>query len=571
MFYSLNTFLNIFAEKKKKYYYFFIFSNLIIALLEMVGIGIIFPILKIIIDPQFIIKINKYNIKIIENLTSDKILILMLIVMIIIFLMKNFLIGILSWIQIKFSMFLQNKVSTMLLNKYVNSTYLFHKQNDSSKLIRAVNYDSMIAITGFVIPSFYLATELFLIIGIILLFAIYQTNGLLIVFFFFLVSILIYKKFNLILKEFGKKKQLNETLKLKSLVTIFEGIKEILFYKKQRFFFNHYEKANISSNDSQSLLEGVKILPRLLLETLGVIVLSSVIIFLVLKGSNLSEFIPIIAIYVVGGFKILPSLNRIISAIQQMRFNKVYLETLIYEYQNQNHYKYINDGVKIQNLNFNYEIQLKKISFDYKTEGRKNKLLNKINFSFKKNTITAIVGKSGSGKSTIIDILLGLLQPDSGEIIVDGKPINQNIVKLKIGYVPQNNFLLNDTIKKNVAFGISEEEIDQNKLNRALELSNLLNDFKSSKLSLETVVGQKGLQISGGQAQRISIARSLYENPEIIVFDEATNSLDQSTENEILQNLLKLKHSKTIILITHNKKILKFCDKVISIDEIEVI
>ena len=566
MFYYLNKFLNIFGGNKKKYYYFFIFSNLLIAFLEMVGIGIIFPILKIIIDPLFVSNIKEYNIGLINNLTSNEILIFMLIIMSLIFLIKNSLIGILSWAQIKYSLFLQNKVSTSLFHKYINNSYLFHKQNDSSKLIRAVNYDSMVVITGFIIPSFYFATELFLIIGIIWLLALYQVNGLLIVFFFFVISILIYKKFNFALKDYGKKKQLNETLKLKYLVTVFEGIKEILFYRKQKFFFNLYEVANLKSNDSTSFLEGVKILPRLLLETFGVIILASVMFSLVLDGANLSELLPLFAIYVVGGFKILPSLNRIISSIQQMRFNKVYLETLVNEYDNQKSFKHFSDITKVQNINFNDKIQLKNISFNYKMKGREKKLINDLNISFKKNTITAIIGKSGSGKSTIIDILLGLLQQDSGEIIVDGKSINQNIVKLKIGYVPQNNFLLNDTIKKNIALGVSEEEIDQNKVNRALELSNLINDFKPSKLSIETIVGERGLQISGGQAQRISIARSLYEDPEIIIFDEATSSLDRSTESEILQNLLKLKESKTIILITHNETILKFCDKIISID-----
>ena len=568
MFYSLNKFLNIFAGNKKKYYYFFIFSNLLIALLEMVGIGIIFPILKIIIDPLFISNIREYNIRIINNLTSNEILIFMLIVMSIIFLIKNFLIGILSWAQIKFSLFLQNKVSTSLLHKYINNSYLFHKQNDSSKLIRAVNYDSMIVITGFIIPSFFFATELFLIIGIIWLLAIYQVYGLLIVFFFFVISILIYKKFNFTLKNYGKKKQLNETLKLKYLITVFEGIKEILFYRKQNFFFNLYEAANLKSNASTSFLETVKILPRLLLETFGVIILAMVMFFLILSGANLSEFLPLFAIYVVGGFKILPSLNRIISSIQQMRFNKIYLETLVDQYDNKKSYEHFSDITKVQYINFNDKIQLKNISFKYKMKGREKKIIDDLNISFKKNTITAIIGKSGSGKSTIVDIMLGLLQQDSGEIIVDGKPINQNNLKLKIGYVPQNNFLLNDTIKKNIALGVPEGEIDQNKVDRALEFSNLINDFKSSKLSTETIVGERGLQISGGQAQRISIARSMYEDPEIIIFDEATSSLDQLTENEILQNLLKLKHLKTIILITHNKGILKLCDKVISINEI---
>ncbi|WP_440680914.1 ATP-binding cassette domain-containing protein [Candidatus Pelagibacter sp. HIMB1623] len=563
---SLNQFLNIFAENKKKYYFFFIFANLIITFLEMLGIGIIFPLLKIIIDPTFVLSIKEYDIKVINNLNESEFLIVILILMIAIFIIKNFLIGILSWAQIKYSLYLQNKVATTLLNKYINSSYLFHKQNDSSKLIRAINYDSMIVITGFVIPSFYFITEAFLFIGIIGLLAFYQIYGLLIAFFFSVISILIYKKFSLKLKDHGKKKQLNETLKLKYATTIFEGIKEILFYRKQNFFYNLYQEANLKSNNSLLFLEGVKLLPRLLLETFGVIILGSIMALLILSEVNLSKLLPVFAIYVVGGFKILPSLNRIISAVQQMRFNKIYLETLVNDYKNQRNFQHVSNDAKIQNINFNDKIELKNIYFDYKVKGREKNILTNTNISFKKNTITAIVGKSGSGKSTIVDILLGLLKPDSGEIIVDGKSINPNIFKLKIGYVPQNNFLLNDSIKKNIAIGIPENEIDKTRVNRALELSNLINDFKISKLSIETLVGEKGLQISGGQAQRIVIARSLYEDPEIIIFDEATSSLDQSTESEILQNLLKLKETKTIILITHNERILKFCDKVISIE-----
>ena len=256
-----------------------------------------------------------------------------------------------------------------------------------------------------------------------------------------------------------------------------------------------------------------------------------------------------------------------------MRFNKVYLESLISEYsKNTDYIKFdIKETTKQNNLCFNEKIELKNISFNYKSNNRGNNVLKNINLSIKKNSITALIGRSGSGKSTIVDILLGLIQQDSGEIFVDGKRIDQNVSKLKIGYVPQSNFLINDSIKRNVALGVKEVDIDLNKVNKAIELSSLIYDLENNGLDINSMVGEKGSQISGGQAQRIAIARSLYDDPEIIIFDEATSSLDIETEKEILDNLLVLKKTKTVLLITHNDRILKYCDKVISLENNKII
>ena len=370
------------------------------------------------------------------------------------------------------------------------------------------------------------------------------------------------------MKEHGILRQKNETLKIKYVTNIFEGIKEILFYKKQSFFYQLYRDVNLKVNSSQAFLEGVKILPRLFLEVMGIFIFCFIMISLIFAGKDLVKLVPIFGVYIVAGFKILPSLNRIISAAQQMRFNKIYLESVISEYlfDSGSNKNFKNENIKYKTINFNNKIELKNICFDYRTKNREKSVLKNLNLSFEKNSITAIIGRSGSGKSTIVDMLLGLIKQDTGQILVDGENIDINNSKLKIGYVPQSNFLLNDTIKRNVALGISDEDIDLEKINKAIKLSSLVYDFNNSKLSLNSLVGQKWLQISGGQAQRIAIARSLYEDPEIIIFDEATSSLDKTTEKEIFENLLILKKTKTILLITHNDRILEYCDKVISLD-----
>ena len=269
---SLNKFLTIFAEQKKNTYYLFIFFNLFVTILEMLSLGILFPFLNLIIDPSFVSKIKKYNFDFIQNASLDQILIFFLILLLILFILKNIVIGILSWAQIKYSMYLQNQVATKLLKKYIYSDYLFHKSNDSSKFIRILNVDSFVLITGFIIPSFLLFTELFIFLGIFILLAYYEIYGLVIAFFFFVISLFIYRKFSKKLKDHGILRQSNETLKIKYVHSIFEGIKEILFYKKQSFFYNLYKSVNLKVNYSQSYLEGVKILPGLLLETIGIFI-----------------------------------------------------------------------------------------------------------------------------------------------------------------------------------------------------------------------------------------------------------------------------------------------------------
>ena len=568
IFYSLNQFLTIFGKEKKLTYYYFIFFNVFITLLEMLSLGVLFPFLSLIIDPSFIIEIKKYNISFINDLTLDQILIFLLFFLMMLFFIKNIIIGLLSWAQIKYSLYLQNQIATSLLKKYISSDYLFHKSNDSSKFIRVLNNDSFIVITGFIIPSFLLFTEIFIFLGIIILLAYYEIYGLVIAFFFFLISYLIYQRFSKKLKEHGILRQKNDTLKIKYVTSIFEGIKEILFHKKQSFFYQLYKEVNLKVNSSQAFLEGVKILPRLFLEIIGIFMFCFIMISLILAGKDLVKLVPIFGVYIVASFKILPSLNRIISAAQQIRFNKIYLDSVISEYLFDSGYKknIENKKTEYKIINFNHKIELKNICFDYKTKNREKSVLKNLDLYFEKNSITAIVGRSGSGKSTIVDILLGLIKQDSGQILVDGKSIDIDISKLKVGYVPQSLFLLNDTIKKNIALGIPSEDIDLKKVNKAIELSSLTYDFEHSKLSIDSIVGQKGLQISGGQAQRIAIARSLYDDPEIIIFDEATSSLDKTTEKEIFENLLTLKKTKTILLVTHNDRILKYCDRVISLD-----
>ena len=341
------------------------------------------------------------------------------------------------------------------------------------------------------------------------------------------------------------------------------GVKEIKISMKESYFKNlHLENINgrvkVSSNH-QTFTQ----LPRIYLELITVFGLIIFIQIMFFKGDDSTKIITTLGIFIVATFRMIPSINRMLSSLQNLKYYSSSVEIIFNEFKDYFKTKY--DNKDLISIPFSKNIKIENLTFSYK----KQIILNDINLNIQKGDVIGIIGSSGSGKSTFIDLINGLLKPSMGEILVDGIDINKekNDWKKNIGYVGQDIFLIDDTIKKNIAFGIEESEIDIKMLNEAL-LSSKLNAFIDTlEYGLNTKVGDRGIQLSGGQKQRIAIARALYSNPGFLIFDEATASLDEETEREIMKSIYDLKGDKTIIMIAHRLGTLKNCDKIFEIKQ----
>ena len=275
------------------------------------------------------------------------------------------------------------------------------------------------------------------------------------------------------------------------------------------------------------------------------------------------------ALYLVAAIRIIPGANRLVVGIQSVKFNQPVLlllqEDLSLE-DKKNYQKQNPSNQKEIQLSFEKNIKIEKINFSYNKS--RDSVLENLNLEIKKGTFLGFKGKSGAGKSTLIDLIVGVLKPDSGKILVDEKDINFFGVnwQKKIGYVPQNVFLTDDTLKKNICFGIEDENINSNLLQNSIKVSELNDLIDDLPDGINTLVGEKGLQLSGGQRQRIGIARALYHDPEIIIFDESLNSVDLETENKIIHSIKKLKGKKTILLVSHRQSTLDNCEIIYNIE-----
>jgi len=262
---------------------------------------------------------------------------------------------------------------------------------------------------------------------------------------------------------------------------------------------------------------------------------------------------------VAAAFRMIPSINRILAALQNLKYYSSSIDVISKELFDSP----IIEKNKPSSFEFNNKITVDNLDFSYK----KKKILEGINLDIEIGETIGIVGESGSGKSTLVDLLNGLLKPTKGTIKVDNRNIEEFITswQLSIGYVGQEIFLIDDTIKANIAFGIEEEKIDHNKINQVLKASQLSKFISELENGVETMVGDRGIQLSGGQRQRIGIARALYHNPSVLIFDEATASLDDQTEKQVMKSIYNLKQNKTMIIIAHRISTLNQCDKIYEI------
>jgi ABC-type multidrug transport system fused ATPase/permease subunit len=295
----------------------------------------------------------------------------------------------------------------------------------------------------------------------------------------------------------------------------------------------------------------------------------SCFVFLILISiyflNSLNNLLPNLALFAAAAFKLIPSLNRLIISSQNIKYGQTALNNIINDIETNT---FSNEKInnQLKQIEFLEKINICNISYFY---DNKKIILDNINFEIKKGETIGIIGQSGSGKTTFVDILSGLIPPTSGRITSDNIDIQKNIRNWQdqIGYIQQNTYLMNDSIKNNIAFGLNNLEINDLHLKNSINISQLDDLVNELPLGIETAIGERGIKLSGGQRQRIGIARAIYKNPKILIFDESTNSLDPETEKKILDNFKKFKDDKTIIIISHNRESLKQCNKIIKIEK----
>ena len=388
-----------------------------------------------------------------------------------------------------------------------------------------------------------------------------------------ILVLLIYSVIGFCFYKFNKKKiykwglnrQINEDFRYKHLYQSFQGIKEIKLYKLEKSFQDIFAKYHSIISSEKRKIDTIQQLPRLVIETFTIL---NIIILIFLSNlyfkNDINLLFPILVAFGLSAIRIIPSLGKILSALQNIKYSYASIEKLKFE---------INRGEKRSEysaftnpLIFNNEIILNNISFKY-TDSNFD-ILKKINFIIKKGSCVGIVGDSGAGKSTLIDLILGLSNPTDGSILVDNVDIHSNILgwQKNIGYVPQNIFLLDDTLKNNVIFGYDHQNFDRTRFNAILEKSQINKFLPSISNGIETQIGERGVKLSGGQIQRIGIARALYRNPSLLILDESTNALDLKTEEEIVNLVNDLRPELTIIIVSHRKSTLNKCQKILQID-----
>jgi ABC-type bacteriocin/lantibiotic exporter with double-glycine peptidase domain len=549
---------------------------LIMAIIEMVGIASILPFITILANPD-IIETNTIIKKIfnltkyygVENIFQFNIVIGVCVFLILIF--SIFFKALTAYIQISFVEMREYTISKRLVESYLSQPYSWFLNRHSSDLGKTVLSEVQAIIGGYLKPFMDLIAKSFIIIAILAL--LFLTDPKLTLFIFFYIGtayLTIYLWLRSKLKRYGEIRSKENQSRFKILSDAFEAIKEIKIGGLEQRYLELY-KSSANNFAKSKVYAGIfSQLPRYFLEAIsfgGVILL---ILILILKKGNLNESLPIISLYVFAGYRLLPSVQSVYGSISNITFFKSSLDNIITELSNLKKYKLNKNNVE---MNLKDKIFLKNICFKYPNLNKN--ILNYIDVTFPAKSITGLVGPTGSGKTTIIDIVLGLLEPQKGSIIIDTEIINKNNLhtwQKLIGYVPQNINLIDDSVISNIAFGEgSNEDID---IERVIKVSKIvqLHNFILNNLpnQYQTKVGERGVKLSGGQRQRIGIARALYHSPKVLVLDEATSALDDETEKEIMDTIKSLSKNLTIIMVAHRRNTIKYCDLIYKINKGQV-
>ena len=534
---------------------------------ELLGIGIIIPILNIFAGNNFQQYTNYFDF--LDNVKKEKILIFLLILLIFIYFLKFYLLKTLIYIQNDFSHRLFTDISRKIFKNYLYKNFAFHLKKNSSELIRNTQGESNLFSFGIIFPLVRLLSESFIFFSICTLLIIYnwQASAITII-LMSSVGFFLLKFTNEKLKRWGKKRQLHAELVLKQLQQSFSSIKEIILNNLEKVFLDKFHYHNLENAIAGRNKDTTVQLPRLILELVGVTTFIILTIFLLSMGKTISETFITIGVFFFAATRLLPSISKIAQSVQMIKFNSVVVNLIYSELKDFEYNKDNRKQITSYSNNFEFEnIMFENVSFSYFNNDKK--ILNNINIEIKKGDKIGVVGKTGSGKSTFLNLLCGLLECSEGKIKINTNDDLKECLsswQRKIAFVPQNVSILDDSILFNITLENDFNKINLEKINKILRTVDLYDHIYSLPKNIYELAGENGKNFSGGQCQRIGIARALYKNVEIIVLDEATSALDEITETKILKKIFENKEF-TVVTISHRKNSIKDCNKIFEIKD----
>ena len=550
----------------KKLFVIFILT-ILTAIFELLGIGIIIPILNIFAGNNFLQYTNNFDF--LTNVKKENILVFFLILLIFVYFLKFFLLKTLIYMQNDFSHRLFTDISRKIFENYLYKKFAFHLKKNSSELIRNTQSEANLFSFGIIFPLVRLLSEIliFFSIGTMLIIYDWQASAITIILMssvgFFLLKITNEK-----LKEWGKKRQLHSNLVLKQLQQSFSSIKEIILNSLENVFLDKFHYHNLENAKAGRNRDTTIQLPRLILELVGVTTFIILTIFLLNTGKNISETFITIGVFFFAATRLLPSISKIAQSVQTIKFNSVVVNLIYSELKDYDNSKDNRKNKKLYKNNFEFKnINFENVSFSYSESDIK--ILGDVNVEIKKGDKIGVIGKTGSGKSTFLNLLCGLLECDQGKIkINNNSDLKENLSSWQriIAYVPQSVSILDESILFNITLENDSNKINIDKINEILKTVDLYDYIYGLPKNIYEFAGENGKNFSGGQCQRLGIARALYKSVEVIVLDEATSALDETTETKILEKIFERKEF-TVVTISHRKNSIKNCNKIFEIKD----
>lgn len=544
---------------------------LIGTLLETLGVTVIVPFITAVMYPEQFMD-NKY-IQIILQFTGIKdksgAIILLAGALIFVYICKNLYLIWMYGIQFRFIYTNQRKLSNRLMSCYLKQPYTFHLEHNSAELQNNI-FNEVDFFMSTILHIISVFTDSCVCVALIILLFVTDKGITLGVAALLLVFVLtFYRWYKREAKKWGLERKIYSENSIEAIQHSLGAIKEIKVLGRERFFEKAYDQNYYRFLESKRKVNTYSMAPKPLMEAMCVTGLLLVVSFKIYQGVEVQSFIPTLSVFALAVIRILPSSSRLTSGISNVLYGKASIDAIYHDLreidalsENTNEYK-----VQQKEFDFSKKISIRNLSFKYGENGKK--VLEKLSLDIPKNKSVAFIGASGAGKTTLADIILGVLPYSDGNIYVDDKELSDiaNIWKKKIGYIPQSIFITDDTIRRNIALGIEDNDIDDSQIWKALEDAQLKDFVMQLEDGLDTMLGEFGVRISGGQRQRIGIARALYNNPEVLVLDEATSALDNETEKAVMESIDELNGRKTLIIIAHRLTTIQNCDLVYRIEE----